>query len=432
MERCYQDCRWRADSTQLTGREKNLRRVKGLYSEIEFGYRVAAPIWFAPNALTHMTDLVRNEIAATANLVVVKIGTRPLTNEGGTLDEARVAALAEDIHSAGNLGKQIVLVSSGAVGAGMGQLGMKRRPTDLATLQAVAAVGQSYLVQSYQRALRAHGRHAAQVLLTADDFDDRTRYLNIRNTIQALLALGAVPIINENDTVSVEELRTTFGDNDRLAAMVTNLIRASLLIILSDVEGLYDSDPQNPDAKVIPTISRIDDTIAGLVKDRKTGLSKGGMASKLTAAGICTAAGENVVIAGGRNSGVITRILKGDSVGTLFIAQGAAVTSRKRWIGYTAQPRGYLVVDDGARRAISVEGRSLLPIGISDCLGEFHKGDVVGVRDASGVEFARGLTNYGSAEILRIKGLKTDAIASMLGYCPYHEVVHRDNLQAVL
>lgn len=379
-----------------------------------------------------MTDLVRQEIAATAEMVVVKIGTRPLTNESGTLDESRVNMLAEDIHAASSLGKRLVLVSSGAVGAGMGQLGLKRRPTDLANLQAVAAIGQSYLVQSYERALRAHGRHAAQVLLTADDFNDRTRYLNIRNTLLALLRLGAVPIINENDTVSVEELRTTFGDNDRLAAMVTNLIRASLLIILSDVEGLYDGDPQDPHSKLIDSVSRLDDSITALAKDRNTGLSKGGMASKLAAARVCTSAGENVIIAGGRQTSIITRILRGESVGTLFLAQGASVTSRKRWIGYTAQTRGHLVVDDGARRAISIDGRSLLPIGIRECSGEFQKGDVVGVRDASGEEFARGLTNYSSAEIEQIKGLKTDSIASVLGYCPYHEVVHRDNLLALI
>lgn len=375
-----------------------------------------------------MTDLVRQEIAATAQLVVIKIGTRPLTNEAGTLDEHRVRALAEEIHQVMTLGKRVVLVSSGAVGAGMGQLGLKRRPADLANLQAVAAIGQSYLVQAYERALRAHGRHAAQILLTAEDLDDRTRYLNVRNTIMALLALGAVPIINENDTVSVEELRTTFGDNDRLAAMVANLVRAPLLIILSDVDGLYDGDPALTTSRVIPTVTRLDESVSALVKDRATGLSKGGMASKLNAANMCTAAGENVIIASGRNDGVISRILAGEPVGTLFLAQGASLTARKRWIGYTAQPRGYLVLDDGARRAIAGDGRSLLPIGVRECVGEFVKGDVVGLRDLAGEEFARGLTNYSSSDIVKIKGLKTDAIAAALGYCPYHEIIHRDNL----
>ena len=375
-----------------------------------------------------MTDLVRQEIAAMADTLVVKIGTRPLTNEAGTLDEARVAALAEELHAILAGGRRVLLVSSGAVGAGMGQLGLKKRPTDLANLQAVAAIGQSYLVQAYERALRAHGRHAAQVLLTAEDLDDRTRYLNVRNTLSALLDLGAVPIVNENDTVSVEELRTTFGDNDRLAAMVTNLLRAPLLVILSDVAGLYDGDPLDPQSKVIPTVSRLDESIATLVRDRATGLSKGGMASKLEAARICTSAGENVIVASGREPGVLSRILAGEPVGTLFLAQGAALAARKRWIGFTAQPRGHLVLDAGARRAVERQGRSLLPIGVADVVGTFAKGDVVALRDHEGVEFARGLTNYGAADLLRIKGLKSEAIAAALGYCPYQEVIHRDNL----
>jgi glutamate 5-kinase len=375
-----------------------------------------------------MTDLVRQEIAATADTLVVKIGTRPLTNESGTLDEARVAALAEELHTILAAGRRVLLVSSGAVGAGMGQLGLKRRPTDLANLQAVAAIGQSYLVQAYERALRAHGRHAAQVLLTAEDLDDRTRYLNVRNTLSALLDLGAVPIINENDTVSVDELRTTFGDNDHLAAMVTNLLRAPLLVILSDVAGLYDGDPLDPRSKVISTISRLDESITALVRDRATGLSKGGMASKLEAARICTSAGENVIVASGREPGVLSRILAGEPLGTLFLAQGAALAARKRWIGFTAQPRGHLVLDAGARRAVERQGRSLLPIGVADVVGTFVKGDVVALRDQEGVEFARGLTNYGAADLLRIKGLRSEAIAAALGYCPYHEVIHRDNL----
>ena len=375
-----------------------------------------------------MTDLVRQEIAATADTLVVKIGTRPLTNESGTLDEARVAAMAEELHAIISAGRRVLLVSSGAVGAGMGQLGLKKRPTDLANLQAVAAIGQSYLVQAYERALRAHGRHAAQVLLTAEDLDDRTRYLNVRNTLSALLDLGAVPIINENDTVSVDELRTTFGDNDRLAAMVTNLLRAPLLVILSDVAGLYDGDPLDPGSKIISTVTRLDESTAALVRDRATGLSKGGMASKLEAARLCTSAGENVIVASGREPGVLSRILAGETIGTLFLAQGAALAARKRWIGFTAQPRGHLVLDAGARRAVERQGRSLLPIGVADVVGTFAKGDVVALRDTEGAEFARGLTNYGAADLLRIKGLKSEAIAAALGYCPYHEVIHRDNL----
>jgi glutamate 5-kinase len=351
-----------------------------------------------------------------------------LTTSEGTLNEERIAALAEEIHQILETGRKVAVVSSGAVGAGMGRLGMRERPRDLAQLQAVAAMGQSYLVQVYDRSLRAHGRHAAQILLTAHDLDDRTRYLNVRNTILTLFDLGAVPIINENDTVSVEELQTTFGDNDRLAAMVTNLIRAPLLVLLSDVDGLYDGDPRVPGSKLVSTVTRLDESVLALVRDVKTGMSKGGMASKLAAARMATISGENVVIANGRQPGNLARILAGEPVGTLVVAQGNVVTARKRWIGFTAQPRGHLVLDDGARRAIEKEGRSLLAIGIQQAMGNFKKGDVVSLRDRDGDEFARGLTNYPAEEVLRIKGLKTDAIASALGHCPYQEVIHRDNI----
>jgi glutamate 5-kinase len=375
-----------------------------------------------------MTDLLRQEIATAAETVVVKVGTRVLTLPDGRLDEQRIAALAEELHEILESGRKVALVSSGAVGAGMGLLGLTERPRDLAHLQAVAAVGQSCLVQTYDRSLRAFRRHAAQILLTADDLDDRTRYLNVRNTILTLLEYGAVPIINENDTVSVEELQTTFGDNDRLAAMVTNLIRAPLLILLSDVDGLYDGDPRSEGARLIPTITKLDESIFALVRDKLTGLSKGGMASKLAAARIATMAGENVIIANGRTPGTLRRILAGETVGTLVVAQGLSIPSWKRWIGFTAQPRGHLVLDHGARQAIEKQGRSLLAIGVVDAAGNFNKGDVVSLRDASGIEFARGLSNYGCADVLRIKGLKTEAIAAALGHCPYQEVVHRDNI----
>jgi glutamate 5-kinase len=375
-----------------------------------------------------MTDLLRQEIATAAEMLVVKVGTRVLTRPDGRLNEERIAALAEELHQILESGRKVALVSSGAVGAGMGLLGLAERPRDLAHLQAVAAVGQSCLVQTYDRSLRAFGRHAAQILLTADDLDDRTRYLNVRNTILTLLEYGAVPIINENDTVSVEELQTTFGDNDRLAAMVTNLIRAPLLVLLSDVDGLYDGDPRSVAAQRIPTITKLDESIFALVRDKLTGLSKGGMASKLAAARIATMAGENVIIANGRTPGTLGRILAGEDVGTLVVAQGQSIPSWKRWIGFTAQPRGQLVLDRGARQAVEKQGRSLLAIGVLDAVGEFKKGDVVSLRDQSGAEFARGLTNYAAAEVLRIKGLKTEAIASALGHCPYQEVVHRDNI----
>lgn len=375
-----------------------------------------------------MSDLLRQELAAAATTIVVKVGTRVLTGDDGRLNEGRILALAEELHDVLASGRRVVLVSSGAVGAGMGQLGLAQRPKDLARLQAVAAVGQSYLVQTYDRALKTHGRHAAQVLLTADDVDDRLRYLNVRNTLSALLELGAVPIINENDTVSVEELQTTFGDNDKLAAMVTNLIRAPLLVLLSDVDGLYDGDPRAPGASLIDTVPKVDDDVYALVRDQKTGLSKGGMASKLNAARMCTLSGENVVIASGRAPGALRKIIAGEKVGTLFLAQGQTITSWKRWIGFTAQPRGHLVLDDGARRAVQKQGRSLLAIGVTGVVGDFQKGDVIALHDQHGSEFARGLTNYAAADVLRIKGLRTEAIAAALGHCPYEEVIHRDNM----
>jgi len=375
-----------------------------------------------------MTDLLRQEIATAASTLVVKVGTRALTNELGQLDEDRIAKLAEQLHHVIQSGRKVALVSSGAVGSGMGRLGLKTRPTDLAHLQAVAAVGQSLLVEAYERWLWKFGHHAAQVLLTAEDLDHRLRYLNARNTLVALMELGAVPVINENDTVSVEELQTTFGDNDRLAALVTNLIRAPLLVLLSDVDGLYTGHPSDPASKRIETVEQIDDAITGMIRDRLGGLSKGGMASKINAARIATASGENVIIADGRTPDVLDRILAGEPVGTLFIAQGQVLAARKRWIGFTVKPRGQLVLDAGACKAIQRDGRSLLAAGVVDAIGRFQKGDIVALCDQQGKELARGLTNYGVDEVRQIKGLKTQAIAAALGQCPYDEVVHRDNM----
>jgi glutamate 5-kinase len=375
-----------------------------------------------------MCDLVRQEIAALASIIVVKVGTRVLTRDDGRLNADRIADLADQLHQVMATGRKVVLVSSGAVGAGMGRLGLKLRPTNLAQLQAVAAVGQSLLVEAYERSLDRHGRHAAQVLLTADDLEHRARYLNARNTLLTLLEFGAVPIINENDTVAVEELQTTFGDNDRLAAIVTNLIRAPLLVLLSDVDGLFDGDPHQPGSRVLPTVDRLDASVLALVRDRSSGLSKGGMASKLEAARLATTGGENVIIASGRTPNILPRIIAGEPVGTLFLAQGQSVAARKRWIGLTVKPRGRLIVDIGARTAIEKKGRSLLAAGVVDAQGDFQKGDVVALRGPDDTEFARGLTNYSADNVRRIKGRKTAQIADILGHCPYDEIVHRDNM----
>ncbi len=360
--------------------------------------------------------------------MVVKVGTRVITHSGGQLHEERIAQLAEEIHEVLSTGRKVALVSSGAVGAGMGRLGLPSRPESLAQLQAVAAIGQSHLIEVYERSLRSFGHHAAQILLTAEDLDHRVRYLNARNTILTLFDYGAVPIINENDTVSVEELQTTFGDNDRLAAMVTNLIQAPLLVLLSDVEGLYNGDPHTPGAMLVPVVERIDETVFDYVRDQSGGLSRGGMASKLRAARQATAVGENVIIAGGRQPGALRKILTGEPVGTLFLAQGPLVTARKRWIGFSAQPRGSLILDAGACEAIRHQGRSLLAIGVIDVLGQFDRGDVVVVCDVEARELARGLTNYSSQELQKIKGLRTSQIAQVLGQCPYDEVIHRNNM----
>jgi glutamate 5-kinase len=264
--------------------------------------------------------------------------------------------------------------------------------------------------------------------LTADDLHDRARYLNVRNTILALFEHGALPIINENDTVSIEELQLSFGDNDRLAAMVTNLIRAPLLILLSDVEGLYDGDPSEPTARVISLVTRLDSSVFALARPRKSGLSKGGMASKLEAARITTAAGENVIIANGHRPQILSEIMAGIPLGTFITAQGQGVTARKRWIGFAARPRGHLLLDPGACRAITAEGRSLLAAGIVGVVGDFKKGDVVGLQGQDGREFARGLTNYDAREVRQICGLRTQQIAEILGQRFYIEVIHRDNL----
>lgn len=381
-----------------------------------------------------MPDPLRQEIAARSKTIVVKVGTRVLAQADGTLDHERVTAIAEQIVQLMNANRHVVLVSSGAVGAGMGRLGLGERPTDLAHLQAVAAIGQSRLIESYNRALEIHRRHAAQILLTADDLNDRMRYLNVRNTLLTLFQYGALPIINENDTVRVDELQRNVGDNDRLAAMVTNLLRAPLLVLLSDVEGFYDRHPSLPGAVVVPLVENLEKSQREFQRQLPVAagpnhLSRGGMASKLEAARLAVTAGESVVIANGRRPNVLVDILAGEIVGTLFTSQtGRSVAARKRWIGLTAQPTGRLGLDAGARAAVEKQGRSLLAIGIRNVDGKFQKGDVVSLCGEDGKEFARGLTNYGSDELRRIAGHSSEDILPILGHCPYEEVVHRDNL----
>jgi glutamate 5-kinase len=322
-----------------------------------------------------------------------------------------------------------VLVSSGAIGAGMGRLGLAERPKDLRQLQACAAIGQSFLMRAYQECLPQ--TQTAQILLTAGDFDSRSRYLNVRNTLHTLFEWKALPIINENDTVSVAEIR--FGDNDHLAAMVTNLMQAPLLILLTVVDGLYAGDPrQDPEAALMATVPFIDGEVMAWAGASRSALGSGGMVSKLRAARLATAAGESVVMANGTRPDVLDRLFAGEPVGTLFLPHGGTVPAWKRWLGYTARPKGKLTVDDGAREAVQRRGRSLLPIGVIHVQGTFAKGDVIALCDSTGVEFARGLTNYSALDSGRIAGLRTEQMAEILGTAPYEEIVHRDNLVVII
>ena len=378
-----------------------------------------------------MSDLLRQEVTATAEKIVVKVGTRVLTDAHGKLDLQRMSALANQLVAIADSGRQVVLVSSGAVGAGMNRLSMETRPTDVATLQAIAAVGQTDLMQTYQKLFQEQGRLAAQVLLTANELDDRVSYLNVRNTLLELLELQVIPVVNENDTVSVDELQTTFGDNDQLAGLVTNLLGAQLLIILSDVDGLFTGNPEDDTSELVPTVTSLDETIAGYVQESSGGLGTGGMGSKLQAVRMVTSAGENAVIANGRESEVLTRVLAGESLGTLFVAEGKTLSPWKRWLRFSAQTQGTIVLDKGACAAIQQEGSSLLAIGIIGHQGHFNKGDVIQLCNEAGEELARGLTNYNSDELEQIRGHRSEEFQQILGQCPYEEVIHRDNLALV-
>jgi glutamate 5-kinase len=368
----------------------------------------------------------RRDILHQARTVVVKVGTNVLAAEDDSLDAERIHSLAEQIHGVCQSGRKLVLVSSGAIGAGMGLLGLTQRPGDLPHLQAAAATGQAHLIHLYDKTLRTHGYHAAQLLLTANDFKNRDRYLNVRNTLLTLFEFRTIPIVNENDTVSTEEIK--LGDNDRLAAMVANLLPADVLILLSIVDGLLSGDPSLPDSRRIPFVERYDDDLLRLVGASKSSRGIGGMLSKLDAVRTATAVGTHVIIAHGKRPNVLADILAGDDVGTLFVAQEDAVPAWKRWIGYTLPPKGKLVLDDGARQAIVEKGRSLLAIGIRSVEGHFAKGEVVSLVDLRGEEFARGLMNYDAVATRLVAGRRTDEIAQVLGSIPYDEVIHRDNL----
>ena len=365
-----------------------------------------------------------------ASRIVVKIGSAILTGPGGELEEGVFNSLASQIARLKASGRAFAIVSSGAVAAGVRRLGLKDRPRTISEKQAAAAVGQSYLMWRYERAFGRYGQRVAQLLLTHEDLKDRRRYLNSRRTLATLLALGVIPIVNENDTVVVEEIM--LGDNDNLSAMVATLMDAHLLIMLSDIDGLYKGDPRlDPHAQLIPLVSEIDPSLEGMAGGAGSPTGVGGMRTKLQAARGATRAGIATVIANGRARDVVPRILSGEEIGTLFLPKGDPLSKRKHWIAFVLKPRGWVVVDEGAKEALVMKGKSLLPSGIVAISGKFDIGDPIEVRDNKGRPLARGLTNYASGEINKIKGVKSKDIEEVLGYKYEDEVIHRDDLVVI-
>lgn len=362
-----------------------------------------------------------------ARRIVVKVGTSTLTHRDGRPNVARMGDIVRELAEAAREGREVILVTSGAIGAGMNRLGMTQRPKSLEEKQAVAAVGQGLLMQIYEELFRETGYPVGQVLLTRDDLTHRKRHLTCRSTIQSLWRLGAIPIVNENDTVSVEEIR--FGDNDTLAALVAGLIAADLLIILSDVDGVYDRNPQlDSGARLLPVITQITPELQEAAGGPGTLYGSGGMGTKIQAAKMSMAGGTAVVIANGSRPGIIRATLQGDAPGTLFVPKPEKMAGRKRWIAFYLPAGGRITVDAGAKLALVRGGKSLLPAGIVDVSGEFEEGDVVQVVDEAGRELARGLVNYGAAELRKIRGRSTQEIPAILGYKYFDEVIHRDNL----
>ncbi|MFU8818162.1 MAG: glutamate 5-kinase [Desulfurivibrio sp.] len=361
-----------------------------------------------------------------ARRVVVKIGSAVLTTAEG-LNYPVLDSLAGQIEQLRQTGREVLVVSSGAVAAGRRKLGLGNRSLTLREKQAAAAIGQSSLMRAYEKIFEQLGAKVAQVLLTHDVFSRRDRYLNARNTLFTLLQWQLVPIINENDTVSVEELR--FGDNDNLAAMVTNLTEADLFICLTDVAALHTADPTlDPTARPLRTVGRIDEKIEAMAGAVNSAVGTGGMLSKLKAARIVAARGGCSFIGPGREPDILTRLFAGEEVGSFFLPEPQKITGRKHWIAYTLRPKGFLVLDAGACRAIVQGGRSLLPSGIVEVRGSFGVGDPVHCLDQEGNALAAGLVTYDAEELRRIKGVKTSAIADILGHKDADEVIHRDNL----
>ncbi len=363
--------------------------------------------------------------------LVVKVGSQVLTGSDGGLDLEVFRTLAKDVARLREGGVEVAIVSSGAVAAGMARLGLQARPGSIPEVQAVAAVGQIHLMWRYREIFGEEGVTVGQVLLTRDDLENRRRYQNAKSALLTLFRMGVVPVINENDTVVVEEIK--FGDNDNLSAMVTNLLEAECLVILSDIAGLYDRDPKtHADARLIERVDAVDQTVEAFVGDSKSRVGTGGMGTKLLAAKRATHGGAAAVIASGKTPHALARILEDEALGTYFAPLADRLRRRKHWIAYTVKPLGRVLLDRGAVGAITAKGKSLLPSGILGAEGEFDRGDAVMLVGPDGAEIARGLVNYGADEIRRIAGLATWEIAARLGYKFYDEVVHRDDLVVLL
>ena len=368
-----------------------------------------------------------NSVIQKAKRLIIKVGSSLVTNDGKGLDNAAIAKWAEQIAHLRSLGKQVVLVSSGAIAEGMQRLGFDKRPTEVHELQACAAVGQMGLAQIYETSFRQHDLRTAQVLLTHADLADRERYLNARSTLFTLLRLGVVPIINENDTVVTDEIK--FGDNDTLGALVANLIEGDALIILTDQKGLYTADPRkDPSATLVCEAKAGDPTLEAMAGGAGTGIGRGGMLTKILAARRAATSGAHTVIAWGREDQVLTRLAAGEAIGTQLVAQTAQLTARKQWMADHLQTAGKVVLDAGAVQKLTAEGKSLLPIGVIDVSGEFGRGDVITCTDETGRPVARGISNYSSSDARRIIRRPSTEILSILGFVEEPELVHRDNL----
>ncbi|MFA9430849.1 glutamate 5-kinase [Egicoccus sp. AB-alg2] len=364
---------------------------------------------------------------ARPDLAVVKVGSSSLRGEDGQLDRAQVAAVAEQLVAAQDAGTRLVLVSSGAVAAGMGLIGLERRPVDLPTLQACAALGQGVLIHEYQRVLSRHGRAAAQILLSQDDFVRRGHYLNARTTLRRLLELGTLPVINENDAVATEEL--SYGDNDYLAALVASMLDAQLLVLLSDVDGLYDGDPRtSPEAALVDRVDDVDALDEASIGGVGSYVGSGGMRTKVGSARVAVRSAAHAVVANARRPDVLGDVLAGEHVGTWFVAQPQRLEARRLWIGFALRTHGQVQVNEGAVHALRVGGASLLSVGVVGTVGEFAAGDAVEVVDADGRAVARGLTNYSAGDLQRIAGRSTADAAETFGSGFAREVIHRDDL----